>query len=136
MGSKTSGVRGEKNPAKRKEVRDKISRAKTGKKFSLKHRISMSLSRGGNGKSMGRYKYYRAFSKIKNTIKRRDSYTCCLCGIKPEELDKYLSVHHIDYNPENNAPVNLITLCVSCHSHTNGFRHVWRKHFESLIGER
>jgi hypothetical protein len=31
----------------------------------------------------------------------------------------YLHVHHVDENPRNNAPLNLKTLCVSCHSRTH-----------------
>jgi hypothetical protein len=32
---------------------------------------------------------------------------------KQKQLE--LSVHHCDYNPENNAPENLIVLCSACH---------------------
>lgn len=35
---------------------------------------------------------------------------CSECGSKND-----LHVHHIDRNPANNDPVNLITLCSSCH---------------------
>lgn len=36
---------------------------------------------------------------------------CELCG----KTNCKLHVHHRDENPENNAPLNLQTLCVSCH---------------------
>lgn len=43
---------------------------------------------------------------------RQDGLTdsCADCG-KQEKLD----VHHIDENPLNNAPENLVSLCRSCH---------------------
>jgi len=36
---------------------------------------------------------------------------CELCGMAHHKLH----VHHKDENPENNMPLNLQTLCVSCH---------------------
>ena len=38
---------------------------------------------------------------------------------------KKLSIHHIDYNKENNEITNLTSLCNSCHSKTNHDRDYW-----------
>ena len=32
------------------------------------------------------------------------------------QTDQQIQLHHIDSNPENNAPDNLMTLCASCHA--------------------
>lgn len=36
---------------------------------------------------------------------------CLKCG-----GDRLLGIHHLDENPENNAPENVTTLCASCHT--------------------
>jgi len=37
-------------------------------------------------------------------------------GLDRSDRKRYeLSVHHSDYNPENNSPENLIALCSGCH---------------------
>jgi len=56
------------------------------------------------------------FSRIKNHIKKRDNFTCQECGKSESELSIPLCIHHIDNNPANNNPMNLITLCITCHS--------------------
>jgi len=66
---------------------------------------------------------------LKNKIRERDGYKCCLCG----GVDNVaLSVHHIDYNKENNNGANLISLCVSCHSKTNVNREYWQACFTGV----
>lgn len=39
--------------------------------------------------------------------------------------------HNIDYNKNNNDLNNLVTLCHSCHSKTNGNRNNWLNHFKN-----
>ena len=72
---------------------------------------SSSYSRGSDWK------------QIKKAIRKRDGYTCQLCGIKQSCLPNALDVHHIErYSdfPEHdkakaNSTRNLISLCRSCH---------------------
>ena len=67
-------------------------------------------------------------------VHKRDNYTCQLCSCSPS-----LHVHHIDYNRDNNTVLNLITLCHSCHSKTNGKadkRAAWTKHFREIQSQR
>jgi uncharacterized C2H2 Zn-finger protein len=65
--------------------------------------------------------YPKEFNKeLKSNIKDRDGSSCQVCG-----RFTGLSVHHKDYNKENNDRKNLITLCHSCHSRTNGNRSYW-----------
>ena len=51
--------------------------------------------------------------KLKEQIRKRDNYTCQICGEKQNK--KKLDVHHIDKNKKNNNPKNLISLCHYCH---------------------
>jgi len=71
---------------------------------------------------------------LKESIRKRDEYTCKICGIHQDELDsgrmKKLHVHHIDYNKENSNPNNLVALCPSCHMKTNGNRDYWIEYFK------
>jgi len=75
--------------------------------------------------------YEREFNKkLKKLIRLRDGYTCQECGKTEEELDKTLSVHHIDYDKKNNDPANLMSLCKKCHTTTNYNREEWEKHYK------
>ena len=73
---------------------------------------------------------------LRESIRQRDSYICQLCG-KHQEQDRVLfSVHHIDYNKENNDPKNLITLCVSCHGKTGFNRNKWMNFFTTYLSRK
>lgn len=70
---------------------------------------------------------------LKESIRERDSWTCQECGKHQRKEYKKLSIHHIDYDKNNNDPRNLISLCVSCHMKTNTSRDCWKMHL-SLLG--
>jgi hypothetical protein len=162
---------GESNPAKRIEVREKISKKAIGNKHghglkgkirSKEHCLAISLAKKGvpnlklkghklstsvienhrrlliergsvRGKRNGRWlggksfePYSPEFNKyLKEHIKIRDNNECQEC-----KNNKQLNIHHIDYNKKNNNHVNLITLCVYCHSKTNENREHWKEHFQ------
>jgi len=67
---------------------------------------------------------------LKESIRKRDKYSCQLCGKKQEDLleklQKKLAVHHIDYDKKNLNTENLISLCRSCHGKTNYKREEWK----------
>ena len=78
--------------------------------------------------------YSPEFNKpLKQSILERDNYTCQYpdCNHSSERL----IVHHIDYNKKNSNPENLIILCNSCHSKTNGKnnRQYWTEFYQILI---
>lgn len=74
--------------------------------------------------------------QLKELIRRRDGYKCQLCGMPEIENIEKLSIHHIDYNKENNLPDNLITLCKSCNTKVNFNRDSWEEYFEEIILEK
>ena len=51
---------------------------------------------------------------LKRAIRKRDKYTCQICGKEPSII-----VHHIDYDKKNCNLDNLIILCNGCHGQTN-----------------
>lgn len=68
---------------------------------------------------------------LKRRIKKRDGNRCRLCGV-PDGHGR-LCVHHIDYNKDHGADCNLITLCRSCHSKTNGNREYWKEQLTGMM---
>lgn len=65
--------------------------------------------------------------KLKKLIKERDNHICQICGNKGN------NIHHINYNKEDCKPENLILLCRSCHSKTNGNRIYWINYFKEML---
>jgi len=63
------------------------------------------------------FKYPDAWNKeLRKSIRERDNYECQKCGHIQSNLDRSeLCVHHIDFNKYNCEPINLISLCISCH---------------------
>lgn len=101
--------------------------------------------------------YGPEFNKqLKNKIKKRDNYKCIFCELEYEKekenlkdhpilwqkkllllkieanMNKRLSIHHIDYNKQNNSEDNLITLCSSHHAKTNFNREYWIAIFNQI----
>lgn len=65
--------------------------------------------------------------ELRELIRKRDNYKCQICGCKSKKYSHKLSIHHIDYNKQNDNPKNLIALCSSCHHKTTFFREKWIK---------
>ena len=70
---------------------------------------------------------------LKRKVRQRDSYRCQECFRHQSELKRKLSVHHIDYNKQNNKPENLISLCDSCHTQTNFGREDWTGYYNNRM---
>lgn len=75
--------------------------------------------------------------ELKEQIRKRDNYTCQLCGIAEEEhiiiQGKVLSIHHIDYDKQNLDKDNLLTLCNQCNVRVNYNRKFWEEYFQKII---
>lgn len=68
----------------------------------------------------GPVEYARGWGeRLREQIRARDDYRCQLC-FSDDPTRRKLCVHHIDYTKHNHAPLNLVSLCCSCHSKTNG----------------
>ena len=100
---------------------------KTSFKKGIKHNwIIKGLNKGKDSHNWRGGSSFEPYSidwteDLRRAIRKRDKYTCQLCGKEPA-----LHCHHIDYNKKNCNPENLITLCHSCHLKTNGNRKYWK----------
>lgn len=88
--------------------------------------------RGG----ISRYGYTEEWkTPLLDSIRKRDDFVCQECGVHQDELNmgqiKKLDIHHIDYNKDNCDPINLISLCRSCHVKTNVNREYWINYFNN-----
>lgn len=99
------------NPMKIAEVAEKVSitRKQTG------------IGDGANNPNWkGGCRSYRGpgYGRQRPKVLERDNYTCQRCGLKQEEIDRELDVHHIiPYKlGGTNDLSNLISLCRSCHN--------------------
>jgi len=73
-------------------------------------------------------------NQLKEQIRSRDNFRCKECGYTEKQLEHKLSIHHIDFNKQNNNPNNLISLCPSCHAQTNFNREEWTNYFQNKLG--
>jgi hypothetical protein len=75
--------------------------------------------------------------ELKEKVRKRDNYTCKKCDITEEEhlivYGRVLSIHHIDYNKNNNNEENLITLCNECNIRVNSNRIYWKEYFSKYL---
>jgi hypothetical protein len=78
-------------------------------------------------------------NELKESIRKRDNYTCQNCNMLEEEhlivIGHSLIIHHIDYNKENNNDDNLITVCTSCNIRANYNRDYWKELYINKIKE-
>lgn len=78
--------------------------------------------------------YAFAFDEtLKLQIRNRDNHTCQLCETTQDEQEHTLNIHHINYRKDDSRLENLITLCRSCNSKTNGNRSHWQSFFQAKI---
>lgn len=73
---------------------------------------------------------------LKREIRNWDLHRCQFCGKTEKANGRILDVHHIDGNPENCDPINLISLCINCHTRTRSHRDQWKSIFKALLLSR
>jgi len=120
------------------KAKKKISIANIGRRRTEEQKKKMSIAHKGiptgrTGEKSPNWKggisfepYCSKFNKpLKEKIRDKFERKCFLCN-KPESTEKTcLSVHHIDYDKDqgcNGKTFELVPLCRSCHSKTNGER--------------
>lgn len=100
--------------------------------LGLKGRFNCWLV-GVNNPNFNGYSSYKPYSsdfnnELKNMIKTRDDYKCSFCGLAEQEqkifdsINRGLSIHHINGNKGDSAPLNLMTLCRTCHSRLENYQ--------------
>lgn len=70
---------------------------------------------------------------LKEVIRNRDRRKCFICEKTELENKEKLTVHHKDYDKQNNNPNNLISLCRKCHIKTNRNRNYWPNYFKQIL---
>jgi len=137
-GKKRPDITGDKSPMKRLEVRAKqLENTPRGDKSPMRRPEQRArVSGAGNPAWLGGISnkpYAWTFNEeLKEEVRRRDGHKCQLCGVPQVECKRKLSVHHINYDKRDSDPLNLITLCPSCHSRTNKRRKYWTKYFQRI----
>jgi len=120
------------------ETRAKSSASRKGKKMSEeqlgKHRLARMGSKNPNWRGGVSCELYgwEWTEELREEVRRRDDYKCQVCGVPQTECERLLSVHHINYNKRDNDPVNLVTLCVLCHTRSNFHRSHWAAVFQAM----
>jgi hypothetical protein len=59
--------------------------------------------------------YPKNWKEISDRLRFKRHNICEGCGQVGSKKGNPLTVHHVDYNPKNNAPTNLLLLCAKCH---------------------
>lgn len=72
------------------------------------------------------------FNAISKRIIARDGFTC-QGGSSCSKTDPRLTAHHIDYDKDNCADDNLITLCSSCNTKANFGRARWQAFYQAIM---
>ena len=111
-----------------------FSHFKRGQRCPVCKQVNMSGKKHPNWKGGYSRKDYCGIwwdKDYKKDILIRDNFECR--NEKCEGKSKNLVVHHKDYNKTNCNPINLITLCRSCHAKTNFNRANWQKKFVEEI---
>jgi len=64
---------------------------------------------------VAKWPYAPDWKRIARRIRKRDNYTCQICGKEFPKSSKLLHVHHIDGDKTHNDDSNLVTVCATCH---------------------
>ena len=113
---------------------DKGTILKYMKKYNIQRRKNAGKDHGCWMGGHGYEPYTLEFNeRLKEKIRKRDNYECQECWKHQDDLKERLSIHHINYNKKNNNPLNLISLCNSCHIKTNFNREHWKRYFQMQI---
>lgn len=130
MYGKKSPFYGKQHSEETKQIMSELKKGKNNPMYDI-HRFGEYSPNWSGGKSFEPYGI--EFNKeLKDFIKNRDFNICQTPNcMNTENLD----CHHIDYNKQNNNIENLITLCKSCHTKTNGKnkREFWINYYQEIL---
>jgi len=114
--------------------------ASLGNKHALGYRLTPEqlMARSGEHSRLWRggihVPYGLGFNRnMRGAIRKRDDYLCQNPQCYLPENGRRHAIHHIDFSKGNNDPVNLLTLCASCHTKTTaGNRAHWIEYYQAL----
>ena len=115
------------------ETKQKMKLAHIGKFWKEESKRKLSLSKGGTGIPYEHNLYPEDFFRKRYNIMKRDNFTCQICKQYGTKGKNYLSIHHIDYDKNNNSDNNLITLCKRDNIKVNFNKDNWIKLFKEKI---
>ncbi len=75
---------------------------------------------------------------FKKRIRELDNHCCVICGTNQINLNRTLSIHHIDLNKKNTCIENCVCLCDSCHNkiHLTHTAQKWIPIFKKIVDLR
>jgi len=123
-------ISGNKNPAKRPEVKEKISKTLMGRFIGNKN------PSWKGGISFEPYCHIWTDKEYKESIRERDNYKCQNPGCWDNCNHLTLELHHINYIKKNCHPWNLITICKSCNTRANENRNYWTKFYQNIMTKK
>jgi len=121
-GKRQPQTTGGNNPAKRPEVRAKISQ-----RVSETH-WDTSFEKNPNWQGGISFLPYKPYKHLRGIINTLDGEHCALC-----ETTSHLGIHHTDYDKKNNGLSNLCILCNRCNSLVNKDRGFWKQNLGGLV---
>ncbi len=120
------------------QIKQKIRKLRLGTSLSEETRRKIGAAESGEkhhnwrgGKSFEVYGIDWT-PELREQIRKRDNYTCQMLDCGAVQTGRKFPVHHSDYNKRNSDPLNLITLCLPCHTKTEFNRNYWENYFENL----
>jgi len=127
---------GSKNPAKRAEVREKISKAKKRKPHLNQRGENHPNWKGGITSENEKIRKGIEYKLWRETVFARDNWVCKKCGKKGGKLNAHHLYNFADYSDLQTSIENGITLCKKCHTEFHkiyGLKNTTKEKFEDLL---
>lgn len=112
------------------ETRQKIGQLQQGVAMPSTAEANHWNWKGGIARESYPYKFNNT---LKTSIRKRDNFTCQLCGIHQNNCHRNLDIHHINGDKLNCSDKNLISLCSKCHSALDNFPAIHSKAIERYL---
>lgn len=128
------------------ETKKKMSEWQKGRKLPEETRRRMSEARNGSKNPAWKggisfEPYCPKFNeKFRERVRKFFNYTCMGCGIKQDQTNEKLHVHHVNFKKDACCNIETIPLfvplCRSCHTRTNNTRDKYEEYYTKLINEK
>ena len=128
--------KGSENPAKRIEVRRKISKAKKGKPHFNQRGENHGNWKAGITPKNEKIRKALEYKSWREAVFARDNWTCQKCGKKGSKLVSHHLYNFADFPESRTSIENGITLCKKCHIEFHeiyGLKNNTKEEFEELL---